>query len=54
MRKNYFYNVVLKDAISREERTIIIKETSMLNALLSTDKIKSVYEYILKIEMIKL
>lgn len=54
MRRNYFYNVTLKDAVSKEERTIVVKETSMLNAVLSTDGIKNVYEYISKIVMIEL
>lgn len=54
MRKKYFYNVILKDAVSEKERTIIVKETSMINAVLSTDEIKNVYEYISKIEIIKL
>lgn len=54
MRRNYFYNVTLKDIICEKERTIIIGETSMLNAVLATDERKSTYEYILKIEIIKL
>lgn len=54
MRRNYFYKVTLKDAISREERTITIKGTSMLNAVLLTDEIKSIYEYVSKIVMIEL
>lgn len=54
MRKKYFYNVTLKDAVSKEERTIKIKETSMLNAVLLTDEIKNIYEHISKIEMIEL
>lgn len=54
MRRNYFYNVTLKDAVSKEERTITVKGTSMLNAILSTDEIKNVYEYISKIVMIEL
>lgn len=54
MRKNYFYNVTLKDSISKRERTIIVEATSMLNAVLATDERKNTYEYILKIEIIKL
>lgn len=54
MRRNYFYSVTLKDIICEKERTIIIGETSMLNAVLATDERKSTYEYILKIEIIKL
>jgi hypothetical protein len=54
MRKKYFYNVTLKDAVSKEERTILVKETSMLNAVLSTDEIKNTYEHISKIVMIEL
>lgn len=54
MKRNYFYNVTFKDIISEKERTIIIEATSILNAVLSTDKRKNTYEYILKIEIIKL
>lgn len=54
MRREYLYNVTLKDAISKEKRTITIKGTSMLNAVLLTDEIKNIYEHISKIEMIEL
>lgn len=54
MRRDYFYNVTFKDIISEKERTIIIRATSMLNAVLATDERKNTYEYILKIEIIKL
>lgn len=54
MRKNYSYKVTLKDAVSKEKRTITIKGTSMLSAVLFTDEIKNIYEYISKIEMIEL
>lgn len=53
MRKYYFYNVTLKNAISKEKRIITIKGTSMLNAVLSVEA-KNIYEYISKIEMIEL
>jgi hypothetical protein len=53
MRRNYLYNVTLKDAISKEKRTITIKGTSMLNAILSVET-KNIYEYITKIVMIEL
>jgi hypothetical protein len=54
MRKNYFYNVTLKDAISKRERTITVEATSMLNAVLLTNERENTYEYISKIEIIKL
>lgn len=54
MRKKYSYKVTLKDAVSKEKRTIIIKGTSILNAVLLTDEIKNIYEYISKIEIIEL
>lgn len=54
MRRNYFYSVTLKDIISEKERTIIVGETSILNAVLATDERKNTYEYISKIEIIKL
>ena len=53
MRRNYLYNVTLKDAISKEKRTITIKATSMLSAILSVGT-KNIYEYITKIVMIEL
>ena len=53
MRKNYSYNVTLKDAISKKKRTITVKATSMLNAILSVET-KNIYEYVTKIVMIEL
>jgi hypothetical protein len=54
MKRYYLYNVTFKDIISEKERTTIIEATSMLNAVLKTDERKNTYEYILKIEIIKL
>lgn len=54
MGRNYYYKVTLKNAISKEKRTIIVKGTSMLNAILSTEEIKNIYEYTTKIIMIEL
>lgn len=54
MRKQHLYNVKLRDAISKEERTISIKETSMLNAIIKANNLKNTYEYTLEIKMVKL
>lgn len=53
MGRNYTYNVTLKNAISEKKRTITVKATSMLNAILSV-KTKNIHEYTIKIEMIEL
>lgn len=53
MRRNYSYNVTLKDAVSKKKRTITVEATSMLNAILSVET-KNIYEYITKIVMIEL
>lgn len=52
--KKHVYTVVLKDATSDTKRTIIIKTTSMISAVLSMEEIKNKYEYILEVKMIKL
>ena len=54
MRKQHLYNVKLRDAMSKEERTISIKETSMLNAIIKAEDLKNTYEYTLEIKMVKL
>nr|DAF77226.1 MAG TPA: hypothetical protein [Microviridae sp.] len=54
MRKQHLYSVKLRDAMSKEERTILIKETSMLNAIIRAYDLKNIYEYTLEIKMVKL
>lgn len=51
MRKNHLYEVTLKNAITDEIRTVQIKETSIINAMLAMDGIENMYEYVLKIEI---
>lgn len=52
--KKHVYTVVLKDAMSDTKRTIMIKTTSMISAVLSMEEIKNKYEYILEVKMVKL
>lgn len=54
MRKQHLYDVKLRDAMSKKERTISIKETNMLNAIIKAYNLKNTYEYILEIKMVKL
>lgn len=53
MERNHLYNVTLKNVISKKKRTITVKATSMLNAILSIET-KNIYEYTTKIVMVEL
>jgi hypothetical protein len=52
--KKHEYAVILKDAMSNTKKTIMIKTTSMISAVLSMEEIKNKYEYILEVKMVKL
>jgi hypothetical protein len=52
--KKHEYTVILKNATCNAERRITIETTSMINAVLSMEKIKNKYEYISEIKMVKL